>query len=188
MRVEEIMKKKVETISVGEPIIAAVERMRQRRIRHLVVMRGKEIAGIVSDRDLGALRPGQARVEDVMSAPAVFATPDTTIRKAANLLRGRSIGCLPVMEKGDLVGIITTTDLLERIGRGAERPVTRASAGPSRAAARAARAWSATRASRVTEVQRNRAGEMEEIRQGTATGALEPPSHRRPELRRRVLR
>jgi CBS domain-containing protein len=126
MRVEEIMKKRVETIAVGEPVIAAVEQMRQRRIRHLVVMRGKEIAGIISDRDLGALRPGQARVEDVMSAPAVSATPETTVRKAANLLRGRSIGCLPVMEKnGDLVGIVTTTDLLERIGRGAERPITR---------------------------------------------------------------
>lgn len=126
MRVEEIMKKRVETIAADEPIIAAVERMRQRRIRHLVVMRGKVIAGIVSDRDLGALRPGQAFVEDVMSAPAVSATPETTVRKAANLLRGRSIGCLPVMEKnGDLVGIVTTTDLLERIGRGAERPVTR---------------------------------------------------------------
>ena len=126
MRLEEIMKKRVETIAAGEPIIAAVEQMRQRRIRHLVVMRGKEIAGIISDRDLGALRPGQAKVEDVMSAPAVSATPETTVRKAANLLRGRSIGCLPVMEKnGDLVGIVTTTDLLERIGRGAERPITR---------------------------------------------------------------
>jgi CBS domain-containing protein len=126
MRLEEIMKKRVETIAVGEPVIAAVEQMRQRRIRHLVVMRGKEIAGIISDRDLGALRPGQAKVEDVMSAPAVSATPETTVRKAANLLRGRSIGCLPVMEKnGDLVGIVTTTDLLERIGRGAERPITR---------------------------------------------------------------
>jgi acetoin utilization protein AcuB len=60
-----------------------------------------------------------------MSAPAVSATSDMTVRKAANLLRGRSIGCLPVMEDGDLVGIVTTTDLLERIGRGVERPVSK---------------------------------------------------------------
>ena len=125
MRVGDIMKRKVETISAGEPVGAAVERMRQRRIRHLVVMRGKEIAGIVSDRDLASLTPGDARVEEVMSAPAVSATSDMTIRKAANLLRGRSIGCLPVMEDGDLVGIVTTTDLLERIGRGAERIVSK---------------------------------------------------------------
>ena len=60
-----------------------------------------------------------------MTAPAVSATSDMTVRKAANLLRGRSIGCLPVMEDGDLVGIVTTTDLLERIGRGAEHPVSK---------------------------------------------------------------
>jgi acetoin utilization protein AcuB len=125
MRVGDIMKRKVETISAGEPVGAAVERMRQRRIRHLVVMRGKDLAGIVSDRDLASLGPGDARVEDVMSAPAVSATSDTTVRKAANLLRGRSIGCLPVMEDGDLVGIVTTTDLLERIGRGTERVVSK---------------------------------------------------------------
>jgi acetoin utilization protein AcuB len=119
------MKRKVETISAGEPVGAAVERMRQRRIRHLVVMRGKDLAGIVSDRDLASLTPGDSRVEDVMSAPAVSATSDMTVRKAANLLRGRSIGCLPVMEDGDLVGIVTTTDLLERIGRGVERPVSK---------------------------------------------------------------
>jgi acetoin utilization protein AcuB len=125
MRVGDIMTKKVETISAGESLGAALERMRQRRIRHLVVMNGKKLAGIVSKRDLGALGREEGRVEDVMSAPAVSATADMTVRKAANLLRGRSIGCLPVMEDGDLVGILTTTDLLERIGRGAEHPVSK---------------------------------------------------------------
>ena len=44
------------------------------------------------------------------------------VRQAANLLRGRTIGCLPVLEDGKLVGILTTTDLLEQIGRGSDRP------------------------------------------------------------------
>jgi CBS domain-containing protein len=48
-----------------------------------------------------------------------------TIRQAANLLRGRTIGCLPVLEDGKLVGILTTTDLLELIGRASERPVSK---------------------------------------------------------------
>jgi len=48
-----------------------------------------------------------------------------TLRQAANLLRGRTIGCLPVVEGGELVGILTTTDLLELIGRGAEKPVAK---------------------------------------------------------------
>jgi acetoin utilization protein AcuB len=46
-----------------------------------------------------------------------------TVRQAANLLRGRTIGCLPVVEDGAILGIVTTIDLLELIGRGAERPV-----------------------------------------------------------------
>lgn len=85
------------------------------------------MVGVVSDRDLQALgsyRQVQS-VEDAMTAPAVTARPDMTLRQAANLLRGRTIGCLPVVEDGELVGILTTTDLLELVGRGAERPVTK---------------------------------------------------------------
>jgi acetoin utilization protein AcuB len=122
MRVQDIMSRNVETIAPAEPVDAAVERMRRRRIRHLVVMQNGEVAGIVSDGDIRSLGPGETRiVEDVMTTPAVSATSDMTMRKAANLLRGRSIGCLPVLDDGDLVGIVTTTDLLERIGRGAEK-------------------------------------------------------------------
>ena len=124
MRIQDIMTRKVETITAAEPVAAAIERMRQKRIRHLVVTRDGKPAGIVSAGDLRALSGDQAgRVEDVMSAPVVSATADTTIRKAANLLRGRSIGCLAIMDGARLVGIVTTTDLLERIGRGAERSV-----------------------------------------------------------------
>jgi acetoin utilization protein AcuB len=126
MRVQDIMTRKVETIAAAEPVGAALERMKQKRIRHLVVLRKGELAGIVSDGDIRALAPGEhLSVEEVMTSPAIAATSDMTIRKAANLLRGRSIGCLPVIDGDDLVGIVTTTDLLERIGRGAERPITR---------------------------------------------------------------
>jgi acetoin utilization protein AcuB len=123
MRVQEIMNRKVETIASDDSASTALERMRVRRIHHLVVVQGRRPVGVVSSRDLDLGKDGDVR--DVMSAPAVSATPDMTIRKAANLLRGRSIGCLPVMERGKLVGIVTTTDLLERIGRGSERPITR---------------------------------------------------------------
>ena len=60
-----------------------------------------------------------------MTSPAVTASPRMTLRQAANLLRGRTIGCLPVVEGGKLVGILTTTDLLELIGRGIERPTAK---------------------------------------------------------------
>jgi len=126
MRLQDLMKCSVETVAPGDPADSAWERMRRRRIRHLVVMDGRRVAGILSQRDIAdeSARAGRA-VAEVMSAPAVTAEPRTTVREAANLLRGRTLGCLPVLEKEKLVGIVTTTDLLELIGRGAERPMPR---------------------------------------------------------------
>jgi acetoin utilization protein AcuB len=121
------MTRRVETVSAVESVEAALSRMRQKRIRHLVVTRGTEVVGVVSTRDLkslGSPRRAQA-VEDVMVSPAITAAPEMTLRKAANLLRGRTIGCLPVMQDDELVGIVTTTDLLELLGRGAERPTAK---------------------------------------------------------------
>ena len=125
MRVRDIMHTKVETISLRESAAAAFERMRRARIRHLVVQDGKKIVGVLSDRDVaGVGSPRQVEtVEDVMTSPALSCSPDLTLRKAANLLRGRTMGCLPVVEDGKIVGIVTTTDLLETIGEGVERPV-----------------------------------------------------------------
>lgn len=123
MRLGEVMTHKVETVSPEESVDTAIRRMRSAKIRHLVVVRGRKVLGVLSDRDLGL--GTRESVVDVMTEHAISASPDMTIRKAANLLRGRSVGCLPVMEDGKLVGIVTTTDLLERIGRGAERPISR---------------------------------------------------------------
>jgi acetoin utilization protein AcuB len=60
-----------------------------------------------------------------MSEDLVTASPQMTVRQAANLMRGRGIGCLAVIEGARPVGILTTTDLLELIGRGADRPIER---------------------------------------------------------------
>ena len=58
-----------------------------------------------------------------MTAPVVTVTPTTTVRRAANLMRGRSIGCLVVTDRGRIAGIVTVADLLELLGRGADRSV-----------------------------------------------------------------
>jgi acetoin utilization protein AcuB len=96
--------------------------MRTAGIHHLVVLEGKTVAGIVSDRDIRNLK-GDVPVSAVMSTRLATATPNTTVREAANILRGRTIGSLPLLEGGRLVGIVTIADLLTLIGRGAERPV-----------------------------------------------------------------
>ena len=127
MRVGEVMTRAVETVSAAEPAESARQRMRTKRIHHLVATRGPEVVGVVSARDLDAL--GSFRlvqtVGDVMASPAVTADPAMTLRQAANLLRGRAIGCLPVMEGKRLAGILTITDLLEMLGRGVDRPAAR---------------------------------------------------------------
>jgi len=125
MRLRDIMHAKVQTISPRESAAVAFERMRRAKIRHLVVQDGKKVVGVLSDRDvagMGSLRQVET-VEDVMSSPALTGSPDLTLRQAANLLRGRTMGCLPILEDGKIVGIVTTTDLLEMIGAGIERPV-----------------------------------------------------------------
>jgi len=120
----EIMTTDVRVASPGEGAEVAFQRMRNQRIRHLVVVDGHRLVGVLSERDLGGARGGVLRagktVRDLMSRHTVSAAPVTTVRQAANLMRARTIGCLPVMESGRLVGIVTLTDLLELVGRQAQ--------------------------------------------------------------------
>jgi acetoin utilization protein AcuB len=129
MRIYEIMTSNVQTAPVHESAERAWELMRSNRIHHLVVLRNKEVVGIVTDRDLGGARGASLRanrtVEQLMTPHVVSAGPKTTVREAANLLRGRSVGCLPVIERGRILGIVTVSDLLDLIGRGVERPVAK---------------------------------------------------------------
>jgi CBS domain-containing protein len=126
MRLQDFMSKNVDTIPATESAEKAWDLMRFRRIHHLVVTRDRTAVGVLSDRDLGGFRGGKLRekksVSDLMTPHLVSATGQTTVRQAANLMRGCTIGCLPVYDKGELAGIVTISDLLELIGRGAERP------------------------------------------------------------------
>ena len=129
MRVQDVMTRHVETIDGQESAQAAFRSMKLKHIRHLVVKSDSELVGVLSQRDLGV--PDQDdfrerhRVADLMTTPVVTAGPEMPVRQAANLMRGRSIGCLPVVEEGKrtrLVGIVTVSDLLELLGRGIDRP------------------------------------------------------------------
>lgn len=122
MRLMEIMTTDVRTTSPAEDAEKAFQRMRTQRLRHLVVMDGRRVVGVISERDLGGARGNAVRraktVGELMSEQVVSASPTTTIRQAANLLRARTVGCLPVLDAGKLAGIVTLTDLLELLGRG----------------------------------------------------------------------
>jgi CBS domain-containing protein len=127
MRVQDVMTENVRTVSPTSSAEDAWELMRQFGIHHVVVSRGSRVVGVVSDRDAGgrlgaAVRRGRT-VEELMTPRVVTVEPTATVKKAANLMRGRSIGCLVVTRRGRTVGIVTVADLLELLGRGIDKPV-----------------------------------------------------------------
>lgn len=150
MRLDEVMTKGVRTVSAAAPAVDAWELMRRGGVRHLVVMDRSEVVGVLSDRDAGsragtAVRAGRT-VAELMTRHVVTMSPTQTVRQAANLMRGRTIGCVPIVDRGGLVGIVTVSDLLEVLGRGIDRPAkpARPSAthrAPHRRQTRASRAW-----------------------------------------------
>jgi acetoin utilization protein AcuB len=87
----------------------AVTLLRRHAIRHLPVLAGAQVVGVVTDRDLRGTA-ADTPVRAIMSQPVTVVTPRTGIDRAARLLFDRRIGCLPVVEDGRLVGILTQTD------------------------------------------------------------------------------
>jgi CBS domain-containing protein len=128
MRVQDLMTRGVKTISPTAGAEDAWNLMQLHGIHHLVVTAGADVVGVLSDRDAGGVRGAAVRanraVSDLMTAPAVTIEPTATVRRAASVMRGRSIGCLVVLQAGRVKGIVTVSDLLDLVGQGIERTVT----------------------------------------------------------------
>lgn len=127
MRIREVMSEEVQTVAPTVSADQAFEQMRVKNVHHLVVMNSGQLVGLLSERDAGGRRGTAVRqrrtVAELMTPRVVTIRPDATIRQAANLMRGRSIGSLVVVDGRRVAGIVTVSDLLELLGRGAERPV-----------------------------------------------------------------
>ena len=146
--VADVMTRTVKTVSRDLDTVAAWHLMRTAGVHHLIVMEGDRILGVLSQRDLGGTRAESlpaGRVENVMRTDIVAIAPGASLHAAAAMLRGCEIGCLPVVDGQDLVGIITTGDLFDAIiaakqQRGAARRsrgrVRRGAAARERAASR----------------------------------------------------
>ena len=127
MLVSDRMKKPVLTITPDFPIHEALNILKHEQIRHIPVLQGGKLVGIVTNEDLFYASPSPATslsiwemnyliskvtVKEVMTENVVTVTEDTPIEAAALIMVKHKIGCLPVMRNDELVGIITETDLL----------------------------------------------------------------------------
>ncbi len=127
MRVKEMMKTELRTISPEDSAVLANEIMWRQRIHHLLVMEGSKLVGILSDTDLGGDNaeeiPDELLVRDAMSTGLITVNPEASVDQAIQLFDEHGINCLPVVDNNRPVGIITTTDIENLVKRGAtERP------------------------------------------------------------------
>lgn len=133
VQLSEIMNRDLVTVDKQASLRRARRILDQHRIRHLLVVDGKRLVGIVTDRDLRQAAPSskspltiserqefmdELKVLEVMSRKLITASPATTIREAARVMVREKIGCLPVVDGNQLVGIVTQADLLEMLVRG----------------------------------------------------------------------
>ncbi len=127
MKVKELMVKEVATLDVNDELNLANDIMRLGRIRHLPVVDGTRLAGIISERDLFRSSLAQAlgyggqatrdlmktmRIKDIMVKEVTTISPDAKLCEAVRLMMDKKIGCLPVVEGDHLVGLITETDIM----------------------------------------------------------------------------
>lgn len=104
--------------------------MHANNIRHVPVVSGKRLVGIMTDRDLREATPSPATtltrgeiayhmettpIQTCMTRDVLWIGPDITMRRAAHLLVQRHIGCLPVVDHGTLVGVVTDSDCLRAL-------------------------------------------------------------------------
>lgn len=128
MRVADKMTREPVTLTERSTLREATELMRSRKIRHLPVVEGRKLVGIVTDRDVkratpsvvgGVAKDDYDRILDrttlaqIMTRNPLSVFPSTTMRDAVALIVRERIGSLPVVLEGDLVGIITETDCMK---------------------------------------------------------------------------
>ncbi|MDP8940865.1 MAG: CBS and ACT domain-containing protein [Actinomycetota bacterium] len=123
LQVEDSMTHEVFTVTPETTAKEALAASREKRIRHFPVVENGRLVGIFSDRDLRSATPAlgdsaravaleEIRVSSVMKEEVVTAHPQEPIEQAANTMREKDIGCLPVVEEGALVGILTSSDVM----------------------------------------------------------------------------
>jgi acetoin utilization protein AcuB len=128
MLVRKKMKKDLITITKNERMTVAKKILEEKNIRHLPVVEGKKLIGLVTNMDIRKAEASPATslevrelhylldkltVGEIMTRNVITISPDVSVEEAATILHDNKIGCLPVVEDGNLVGIITENDVME---------------------------------------------------------------------------
>jgi acetoin utilization protein AcuB len=126
MRVSNWMTKRVFTVDIDDSISDALSLMKEQKIKHIPVLQRGNLKGIISDRDIKEYSPSKAtaldiyelhyllaktKAKDVMQTTVIITAPDTPVEEVAMNMMDSDIGCLPVVDKGKLVGIISHRDI-----------------------------------------------------------------------------
>ncbi|MBL0736183.1 CBS domain-containing protein [Flavobacterium sp. GN10] len=126
--ISHIMTKSVITVSHNDDLKNVVEKLKSNSIRHLPVVNGKDVVGIISRTDInrltfGALFDGQDGADEailemltipqIMTSKPKTVSSDLIIRDLAEIFVKEEFHAAPVVDKGELKGIVTTTDVLK---------------------------------------------------------------------------
>lgn len=128
LRVRDSMTRDVATLGPEASVAQAWELCRERKVRHIPIVEDGRLVGLISDRDLRDASPvrktgdggeenvfGWASMRDIMTTDVLTIGPFDTIDHAAREIHERKIGCLPVVDGDELVGIITSSDMMRTL-------------------------------------------------------------------------
>jgi CBS domain-containing protein len=109
------------SIEAEDPVLEAIRMMADRHVGALVVMRGTELAGIVSERDyarkvvLLGRSSAETPVWQIMSSPVVTVSLESSVQDCMRIVTERRIRHLPVMDGGRVIGMISIGDLVKAV-------------------------------------------------------------------------
>jgi len=109
------------SIEPEDPVLEAIRMMADHHVGALLVMRGSELAGIVSERDyarkvvLLGRSSAETPVWQIMSSPVVTVSRDSSIKDCMRLMTERRIRHLPVLEHGRVIAMVSIGDLVKAV-------------------------------------------------------------------------